>query len=156
MRARILFVCMGNICRSPTAEGVFKHLVGQCGLAGQIVSDSAGTHGYHIGAAPDARAKMAAAHRGYDLSALRARQVTREDFARFDYVLAMDKDNLTMLQQLCPDAQRSQVRLFLEFAENTALREVPDPYYGGEQGFEDVLDLIENAAHGLLRHISNS
>lgn len=156
MRARVLFVCMGNICRSPTAEGVFKHLAGQSGLAGQILSDSAGTHDYHIGAAPDARAQAAAAHRGYDLSTLRARQVTREDFARFDYVLAMDKDNLAMLHQLCPDAQRNRMRLFLEFSENIALREVPDPYYGGEQGFEDVLDLIENAANGLLRHIKNS
>ncbi len=150
---RVLFVCMGNICRSPTAEGVFKHLVAQRGLDGEIASDSAGTHDFHIGAAPDSRTQAAAAHRGYDLSSLRARQVVSEDFMRFDYVLAMDEDNLAILQRLCPDTHRDRVRLFLDFADDLPLRAVPDPYYGGEQGFEKVLDLIENATNGLLRHI---
>ena len=153
MATRVLFVCMGNICRSPTAEGVFRRLVDQQGLAGKITVDSAGTHDYHIGDAPDARSQAAAARRGYDLSALRARQVVRDDFRTFDYVLAMDKINLGLLQGICPDEYRSRLKLFLEFADDGVLREVPDPYYGGAQGFEQVLDLVENAARGLLREI---
>lgn len=153
MVTRVLFVCMGNICRSPTAEGVFRHLVEQQGLAGKIIIDSAGTHDYHIGDAPDARAQSAAARRGYDLSGLRARQVIRDDFSRFDYVLAMDQANLGLLQQQCPENYRNRLKLFLEFADDGALREVPDPYYGGAQGFEQVLDLVENAGRGLLRAI---
>lgn len=150
---RVLFVCMGNICRSPTAEGVFRHLVEQQGLAGQIIVDSAGTHDYHLGDAPDARSQAAAARRGYDLRDLRARQVVRDDFSSFDYVLAMDEANLRLLQQQCPDDCRERLKLFLEFADDVALREVPDPYYGGAQGFEAVLDLVEHAAHGLLHVI---
>lgn len=153
---RVLFVCMGNICRSPTAEGVFRRLVEQQGLAGQIIVDSAGTHDYHIGDAPDARSQAAAAHRGYDLSDLRARQVMRDDFSTFDYVLAMDEANLGLLQQQCPDDCRKRLKLFLEFADDGALREVPDPYYGGAQGFEQVLDLVEQAAQGLLRDINKN
>jgi protein-tyrosine phosphatase len=153
MVTRVLFVCMGNICRSPTAEGVFRHLVEQQGLAGKIIIDSAGTHDYHIGDAPDARAQAAAARRGYDLSGLRARQVLRDDFSTFDYVLAMDQANLGLLQQQCPENYRNRLKLFLEFADDGALREVPDPYYGGAQGFEQVLDLVENAGRGLLRAI---
>jgi protein-tyrosine phosphatase len=153
MVARVLFVCMGNICRSPTAEGVFRHLVEEQGLAGKIIIDSAGTHDYHIGDAPDARSQAAAARRGYDLSRLRARQVVRDDFSRFDYVLAMDQANLGLLQQQCPENYRNRLKLFLEFADDGALREVPDPYYGGAQGFEQVLDLVENAGRGLLRAI---
>lgn len=153
MVARVLFVCMGNICRSPTAEGVFRHLVEEQGLAGKIIIDSAGTHDYHIGDAPDARSQAAAARRGYDLSGLRARQVVRDDFSRFDYVLAMDQANLGLLQQQCPENYRNRLKLFLEFADDGALREVPDPYYGGAQGFEQVLDLVENAGRGLLRAI---
>lgn len=153
---RVLFVCMGNICRSPTAEGVFRHLVGQEGLAERIIIDSAGTHDYHIGNPPDARAQAAAGRRGYDLSRLRARHVTPEDFATFDYVLAMDNANLRLLQQQCPEDYRSRLRLFLEFAGEGAPLEVPDPYYGGAQGFESVLDLVETAAQGLLRHIKNN
>lgn len=153
MATRVLFVCMGNICRSPTAEGVFRHLVAAQGRSGQIIIDSAGTHDYHVGAAPDVRAQAAAARRGYDLSDLRARQVTRGDFTTFDHVLAMDAANHRLLQQLCPAECRDRLRLVLDFATGTALREVPDPYYGGAQGFEAVLDLVENAAHGLLRHI---
>ena len=152
----VLFICMGNICRSPTAEGVFRHLVEQQGLSGTIVTDSAGTHDYHIGAAPDARSRAAAARRGYDLSSLRARQVAPEDFRRFDYLLAMDDDNLSLLRRSCPEHYRGRLRLFLEFAHNVELREVPDPYYGGGQGFETVLDLAENAAAGLLRHIRSA
>jgi protein-tyrosine phosphatase len=153
MVTRVLFVCMGNICRSPTAEGVFRHLVEQQGLSGKIIIDSAGTHDYHIGDAPDARSQAAAARRGYDLSGLRARQVVRDDFSTFDYVLAMDEANLGLLQQLCPEDCRDRLKLFLEFADDDALREVPDPYYGGAQGFEQVLDLVENAGRGLLREI---
>ncbi|MDP1537785.1 MAG: low molecular weight protein-tyrosine-phosphatase [Burkholderiales bacterium] len=153
---RVLFVCMGNICRSPTAEGVFRHVVAQQGLAEQIIIDSAGTHDYHIGAPPDTRAQAAAARRGYDLSALRARQVTPGDFAEFDYVLAMDEANHRLLLPLCPVEFRDRLRLFLEFAAGSALREVPDPYYGGTQGFEEVLDLVENAAQGLLQHITKN
>lgn len=156
MPIRVLFVCMGNICRSPTAEGVFKHLVAQRGMVGQVISDSAGTHDYHVGAAPDPRAQAAALRRGYDLSALRARQVTPDDFQRFDYVLAMDEANRNALLPLCPDQYRSRLRLFLEFAQDVVVREVPDPYYGGAQGFEEVLDLVENASRGLLDKIHNN
>jgi protein-tyrosine phosphatase len=150
---RILFVCMGNICRSPTAEGVFKRQVQDAGLEHAILSDSAGTHDYHIGEAPDRRAREAAERRGYDLANLRARCVTREDFATFDLVLAMDEHNLRLLKRQCPPEHAHKVRLFMEFASATALREVPDPYYGGAHGFEAVLDLAEDAAQGLLRHI---
>lgn len=153
---RVLFVCMGNICRSPTAEGVFKHLVAAEGLAERIGSDSAGTHDYHIGAPPDARSQTAAAQRGYDLSTLRARQVTVQDFADFDYVLAMDEANRAALRRLCPTQYRDRVKLFLEFAPDSGRREVPDPYYGGRQGFEEVLDLVENASRGLLQQIRAS
>ncbi len=156
MAVSVLFVCMGNICRSPTAEGVFKHLLVKQGLAGQVTTDSAGTHDYHIGAAPDVRAQAAAAKRGYDLSTLRARQVVAEDFQRFDYVLAMDEANLRILQKMCPQQYRHRIRLFMEFAADTATREVPDPYYGGGQGFEEVLDLVEMAAQGLLDKIKNN
>lgn len=156
MAVRVLFVCMGNICRSPTAEAVFRHVVTQQGFSEQIIIDSAGTHDYHIGAPPDARAQVAAARCGYDLSALRARQVTPGDFAEFDYVLAMDEANHRQLLPLCPVEFRGRLRLFLEFAAGSALREVPDPYYGVTQGFEEVLDLVENAAQGLLRHITKN
>ena len=155
MPVSVLFVCMGNICRSPTAEGVFRHLLEQQGMTGQVMTDSAGTHDYHIGAPPDLRAQAAAARRGYDLSALRARQVTAADFERFDYVLAMDEANRLELLALCPEVLHSRLRLFLEFAVDAERPDVPDPYYGGEQGFEYVLDLAENAARGLLAHIKN-
>jgi protein-tyrosine phosphatase len=128
MATRVLFVCMGNICRSPTAEGVFKRLVNDAGLDAEIESDSAGTHDYHIGDPPDARSQAAAGRRGYDLSALRARQVAHDDFASFDYVLAMDETNLTALLSLCPAHYRERVKLFLEFAPEAGHREVPDPY----------------------------
>jgi protein-tyrosine phosphatase len=152
-KVSVLFVCMGNICRSPTAEGVFRRLVVEEGLSHRVEIDSAGTHDYHIGKAPDRRAQAAAAGRGYDLSPLRGRQVSRRDFAEFDYVLAMDLDNLANLQRICPDDQRHKVQLFLAFSERFKGQEVPDPYYGGAQGFDLVLDMVEDAARGLLQAI---
>ena len=149
----VLFVCMGNICRSPIAEGVFRQRVAQAGLERLIEIDSAGTHGYHIGARPDVRAQVAATRRRYDLSGLRARQVTREDIDVFDYVLAMDRDNLAYLNSLGSPDHRKKLQLFLDYATSVNLREVPDPYYGPEEGFELVLDLAENASVGLLTHI---
>lgn len=149
----ILFVCMGNICRSPTAEAVFRHYVEQAGLSGRVDIDSAGTHDYHIGDPPDARTQHTAIRRGYDMSMLRGRQVEAEDFQRFDYVLAMDHANLAILKRLRPHDAQSHLGLFLEFAERHQEREVPDPYYGGADGFERVLDMVEDAAQGLLLHI---
>ena len=150
---RVLFVCMGNICRSPTAEGVFKRHVRDAGLEGVILSDSAGTHKYHVGEPPDRRAREAAQRRGYDLTDLRARRVTTRDFETFDLVLAMDEHNLKLLRRQAPPEHAQKLRLFMEFASEQRLREVPDPYYGGQQGFESVLDLVEDAAQGLLHHI---
>ena len=144
---------MINICRSPTAEGVFRHLAGKEGLGDRIYIDSAGTHAYHIGDAPDMRTQRAAMQRGYNLSDLRGRKVEVADFSRFDYVLAMDAENLAILQRLRPHDAQSHVGLFLEFAERHLEREVPDPYYGGTDGFERVLDMVEDAAAGLLKHI---
>jgi len=149
----VLFICMGNICRSPTAEGVFRARVAQAGLADRILIDSAGTHGYHIGQAPDLRSQHYAQQRGYDLSGQRARQVVPEDFDQFDYVLAMDQANLSVLQQLCPAAPRARIQLFLEYAQQHTEREVPDPYYGGGAGFERVLDMVEDAADQLLAEL---
>lgn len=153
MKVKVLFVCMGNICRSPTAEAVFRHYVEQAGLQDRVHIDSAGTHDYHIGDAPDLRTQRAAKQRGYDMSQLRGRQVDAEDFGRFDYVLAMDEANLSILQRLRPRDATSHLGLFLEFAERHREREVPDPYYGGTDGFERVLDMVEDAAGGLLKHI---
>jgi len=144
---------MGNICRSPTAEGVFKSVVEKAGLADKVTSDSAGTGDYHIGEAPDPRAQSAALGRGYDLSPLCARQVNPRDFGEFDYVLAMDETNLRQLKRLCPPEHTGKVKLFMEFAGEGTAREVPDPYYGGAQGFERVLDMVEQASKGLLEHL---
>jgi protein-tyrosine phosphatase len=141
---------MGNICRSPTAQGVFETLVVREGLQEHIHVDSAGTHAYHIGEPPDPRAQQAASRRGFDLSVQRARKVRPEDFLEFDYVLAMDRSNYEELQQICHPDYEERLRLFLEFAPHLGTRDVPDPYYGGAQGFERVLDLIEQAASGLL------
>jgi protein-tyrosine phosphatase len=152
-KVRVLFVCMGNICRSPTAEAVFRNCVEKAGLLERLHIDSAGTHDYHVGAAPDARAQEAAKRRGYDMSKLRGRQVEAQDFFRFDYVLAMDNENLVRLERLRPDEARSHLGLMLEFAEHHKEWEVPDPYYGGKDGFERVLDMVEDAANGLLQHI---
>ena len=143
-------MCMGNICRSPTAEGVFRHHVSEAGLDAEIRTDSAGTHAYHSGEPADRRAHAAAMRRGFSLEGIRARKVTDDDFELFDYILAMDEDNLMTLQERAPDVQRSKVRLFLEFAESRHENEVPDPYYGGSAGFERVLDLVEDASQGLL------
>ena len=149
----VLFCCMGNICRSPTAEAVFRHHVEKAGLAERVLIDSAGTHDYHIGDAPDARAQQAAKRRGYDMSKLRGRQVEAQDFFRFDYVLAMDNQNLVTLERLRPGDAQSHLGLFLEFSERYDEWEVPDPYYGNADGFEKVLDMVEDAATGLLRHL---
>lgn len=149
----VVFVCMGNICRSPTAEAVFRCYAENAGLAGHVLIDSAGTHDYHIGEPPDSRARQAALQRGYDMSLLRGRQVEEGDFRRFDYVLAMDRANLTILQRLAPPDGNARVQLFLDYARQHAGREVPDPYYGGTEGFERVLDMLEDASEGLLQHI---
>jgi len=150
---KVLLVCMGNICRSPTAEAVLRRLVETRGLTGQVMMDSAGTHDYHIGEQPDRRAQQAAARRGYDLSGLRGRQVGPADFSEFDYVLAMDQDNLAHLRRLCPQQHVHKVHLFLEYSARFSRMEVPDPYFGGQQGFENVLDMVEDAATGLLDEI---
>jgi len=146
----ILFVCMGNICRSPTAEGVFRNRVDAAGLADTIRIDSAGTHDYHVGNAPDNRSQQYAAQRGYDLSMQRARQITANDFSDFDYVLAMDRDNLARLQAACPPQHRHKLGLFMQYAHHSPSDVVPDPYYGGGSGFDRVLDYIEDASDGLL------
>lgn len=149
----VIFICMGNICRSPTAEAVFRHCVEKAGLADVFHIDSAGTHDYHIGESPDSRTQQAAQRRGYEMGGLRGRQAEAGDFARFDYVLAMDEANLSILQRLRPPDAKGHLGLFLEFAERHNEREVPDPYFGGGDGFELVLDLVEDAAEGLLEHI---
>ncbi len=150
---RILFVCLGNICRSPTAEAVVRSIAALEAPELDLELDSAGTAGYHIGNAPDPRMCAAAARRGYSLEALRARVVEPRDFERFDLILAMDRENLAALHRQAPEPVRGRVRLFLEFAPEAEPQEVPDPYYGGPTGFEEVLDLIESAARGLLRHL---
>lgn len=152
---KVLFVCMGNICRSPTAEGVFRHLVNQAGLSDQIHIDSAGTHAFHIGEPPDHRAQAAARNRNIDLSTQRARKVQSGDFEQFDYILAMDNSNVTELECISEPCQQDKLSLFLDFAVKPDSREVPDPYYGGDRGFEHVLDLVEAASQGLLADIRN-
>jgi protein-tyrosine phosphatase len=148
---RVLFVCLGNICRSPTAEGIFRGLVEAAGLAAQIHIDSAGTHAYHVGSPPDRRAQAEAKRRGNDISHLRGRQAKAEDFQAFDYVLAMDQSNFLDLQQICPTGCESKLHQFLDFAPELKRRDVPDPYYEG--GFDKVYDIIETAAKGLLADI---
>jgi protein-tyrosine phosphatase len=150
---RVLFVCMGNICRSPTAQGVFRHLVEQEGLSHLIMTDSAGTIDYHAGKPPDRRARETALRRGLDLSDLRARQAKAADFDAFDYVIAMDRDNYADLLELCSAEQQAKLHLFLDFAPHLEHREVPDPYYGGPAGFERVFDMVEQASRGLLARI---
>lgn len=150
---KVLFVCMGNICRSPTAHGVFRRLVRDEGLAEVIEVDSAGTHAYHLGKAPDQRAIQTAARRGVALDDLRARRAEAEDFLVFDYVLAMDQDNYVSLAAICPPGMDQRLMLFMDFAPELRTREVPDPYYGGPSGFETVYDMVEAASKGLLAHI---
>jgi protein-tyrosine phosphatase len=150
---KILFVCLGNICRSPTAEAVFRAVAAREASELLIEVDSAGTAGYHVGEPPDLRTRQAAHRRGYDMSPLRARIVEPRDFEDFDLILAMDRENLKVLNHRAPVHARERVRLFLEFAPDAATTEVPDPYYGGPNGFEEVLDLVEAATQGLLQHL---
>lgn len=147
---------MGNICRSPTAEGVFRHYVREAGLEADIRTDSAGTHAYHVGEPADRRAQDAASRRGISLDGIRARRISADDFLIFDYILAMDEDNLMILRDQAPEGRGSKVRLFLEFAQSAQASEVPDPYYGGPAGFERVLDLVEDASRGLLETLRKS
>jgi len=149
----VLFVCLGNICRSPTAHGVFARQVQAAGLEDSVRIDSAGTGAWHVGEPPDSRATASALARGYDLSPLRARQVTPADFDHFDYILAMDRSNLSNLQVLRPDRYRGHLGLLLDFHPGPPVREVPDPYYGGTDGFEEVLDLVEAAGEALLAEL---
>ncbi len=150
---RILFVCLGNICRSPSAEGVFRRLVQARAPHLNVEIDSAGTHDYHVGDPPDQRMVAAARRRGIDLSSLRARAVRASDFEYYDLILAMDQENLAELQRRSPAAQRRRLRLVMDYAPAALARAVPDPYYGGAGGFEEVLDLLEEAAEGLLREL---
>lgn len=149
---KLLFVCMGNICRSPTAEGVMRQRLQQAGWAHLVTVDSAGTHNYHPGKPPDARTQEHAALRGYDLSTLRARQVEDADFERFDLILTMDWDNQSLTENLCPPEHLKKVRRLAEFFQKYSDTVVPDPYYGGPADFERVLDLVEDAVDGLLAH----
>lgn len=149
---KVLFVCTGNICRSPTAEGVFRHMVAEAGLGHRIAADSAGTHGYHIGDPPDPRSCEAAAGRGFDLTNLRARKVTARDFHDFDLILAMDQGHLAHLQAMRPKDARADLKLYLDFHPAIRTRDVPDPYYGGPEGFARVLDMVEDTSKALLAH----
>jgi protein-tyrosine phosphatase len=155
-KKRVLFVCLGNICRSPTAEGVIRAIAASEYPALALSAASAGTANYHVGEPPDQRTVAAARRRGYDLSSQRARQIGPDDFERFDYVLAMDRANLAVIERQRPTGARAAVGLFLDFAPDSGCVEVPDPYYGGPDEFERVLDLCEAGAHGLLRKLSLS
>ena len=149
----VLFVCTGNICRSPSAEAIFRKLAADSGMSQTVTADSAGTHGYHVGEPPDPRAQKAAAKRGYDLSALRARTIEDADFQRFDLILAMDQEHYAILTRIAGSAADHQVKLMMSYARLFKELDVPDPYYGGPQGFERVLDMLEDAAKGLLESL---
>ena len=151
---RVLFVCSGNICRSPTAEGIARHYIQTGALESLIEVDSAATHGSHVGEAPDPRARKAAQQRGYDLSDLRARKLHVSDFQRFDLVLAMDRGHLEYMQRMCPEVYLPRLGLFMDYARDSDLDEVPDPYYGGPKGFDVVLDLCESGVRGLLESVT--
>jgi protein-tyrosine phosphatase len=151
-KVSVLFVCMGNICRSPTAHGVFQALVDEQGLSDRILVDSAGTHSYHVGSPPDIRSQATAQSRGVDLTGLRARRFVSDDFLDFDFLLAMDQANLTDMSSLRPGNARAQLDLMLEFSEKFMQKEIPDPYFGND-GFDLVFDMISDASAGLLRHI---
>lgn len=155
-RTRVLMVCMGNICRSPTAEAVLRAKLAAAGLADRVEVDSAGTHAFHVGSPPDPRSQAHAARRGYDLSGQRARQVDAADFEQFDWLLAMDWDNLALLQAECPGAQQHKLRRLMEFAPHSGEPVVPDPYHAREDGFETVLNLVENACDGVVHHLSTT
>ena len=152
-KTKVLFVCMGNICRSPSPEGVFRDMVERKGFSAQIMTDSAGTGDWHVGNPPDPRAQKAALDRGVDISDLRARKVRAKDFIEFDYVLAMDRSNYAKLQQICPPGYEDRLYMFLSFYPDSPEEEVPDPYFGGADGFDYVLDLIEKASEGLVEDI---
>ena len=151
---KVLFVCMGNICRSPTAEGVFRKMVADAGLESIVHVDSAGTHGYHVGECPDVRAQQAAMKRGYELAPLRARQVTQDDFRNYDLILAMDRSNLASLLAIAPTRSREKVGLLLDYAERHRGKEVSDPYGGTERDFAAALEMIEDGCRGLLKSLS--
>jgi protein-tyrosine phosphatase len=153
MNFRVLLVCMGNICRSPTAEVVFRKYIKNNNLGDKVEVDSAGTHGYHVGEAPDSRTQRAAAARGYNLTQLRARKVARQDLDYFDLILAMDKSNLDNLQRMATPEQKERIKLFMDYSKNFDDDEVPDPYYGLGHGFDLVLDMVEDAAQGLVDEI---
>lgn len=153
---KVLFVCMGNICRSPSAEGVFNKLLSDERLLDRFSIDSAGTHAYHIGESPDLRSQKAAKEREVDLSKIRARKVVMGDFEDFDYLLAMDQDNYSNMLDACPEEYQHKIKLFLDYAPHAKTREVPDPYYGGTYGFEEVLDLIEEASTGFIKELQTN
>jgi protein-tyrosine phosphatase len=155
-KIKVLFVCMGNICRSPTAEGVFTKLVKDHNLEAHFAIDSAGTHAYHVGNEPDLRSQAAARERGIELSNLRARQVINGDFEDFDFLLAMDDENYSILVKACPAQYKTKIKYFLDYAPHLNERQVPDPYYGGQYGFERVLDMIEEASAGFLKNLQES
>ncbi len=152
-RCRVLFVCMGNICRSPTAEAVFRRQIEVAGLRDEVDCASAGTHNVNLGGMADGRARAAAMKRGYDLSRIRGRQIREDDFEHFDLILAMDRQNLDSLSERCPPANQDRLKLLMQFARRHAVLEVPDPYYGNARGFELVLDMIEDACTSLLEHV---
>ena len=156
MTYRITVVCLGNICRSPTAHGVFRHKVRENGLEQHVHVDSAGTHNYHPGSPPDERSQRHAHKRGYDLSDLRARQIAQEDFGQFDLILVMDGDNLASVMEECPPGHRHKIQRLTEFCQVMDSPVVPDPYYGGSKGFDQVLDLVEDACNGLIVHVKLS
>ena len=149
----VLFVCTGNICRSPTAEGVFRQKVEKASLENIILIDSAGTIAFHTGESPDPRSQQAAKNRGIDLSDLQARPINAQDFDEFDFLIALDRSHLEAMQKQAPENCTAQVRLLMDFASDADIEDVPDPYYGGPDGFEDVLNLIEDAAEGLLQEV---
>ena len=155
-KVHILFVCMGNICRSPTAHGIFQHLVDEAGLNDRIVVDSAGTIAYHVGDSPDPRSSKTALEHGIDLSSQRARQVNRDDYERQDYILAMDYDNLRDLQNQCPEHHQHKLQLLLHYHPDEYLDEVPDPYYGGARGFDEVFAMVETACKRLLNQVTEN
>jgi protein-tyrosine phosphatase len=155
-KIKVLFVCMGNICRSPTAEGVFTKLIKEQNLDKYFAIDSAGTHAYHIGKAPDLRSQKAALERGVELAHLRARKVDQEDFEAFDFLLAMDEENYSLLIEACPAEYKHKVSYFLDYAPHLNERIVPDPYYGGPYGFERVLDMVEAASAGFLKSLQET